>query len=71
MLAYFGTDVDWGKGTARMDVDGVEGVGIEWSDKKGRLNLLKVNSPCDGTKEVSVNKLFLGIPDMTVLLVED
>ena len=26
MLAYFGTDVDWGKSAVRVDVDGVMGV---------------------------------------------
>ena len=34
VLAYFGTDVDWGKGTIRVDVDGVEGVSMEQSDEK-------------------------------------
>ena len=71
MLAYFGTDVDWGKGAVRVDVDGVEGVGAEWGDKKRCLNLLKVNLPCDGAEEVGVNKFFMGVPDMAVLLVDD
>ena len=71
MLAYFGTDVDWGEGAVRVDVDRVKGVGAEWSDKKGSLNLLKVNSPCNGTEEVGVDELFLRIPDMTVLLIND
>ena len=71
MLAYFGTDVDWGKGTVGVDVDGVEGVGTERSDKKGGLNLLKIDLPCDGAKEIGVDKFFVGVPDVTVLLVDD
>ena len=34
MLAYFGADVDQGEGTVRVDVDGVEGICMEWSNKK-------------------------------------
>ena len=71
MLAYFGTDVDQRKGTIGVDVDGVECVGAEQSDKKQGLNFLKVNPPCDGAKEIGVNELFLGIPNMVVLLVND
>ena len=59
MLAYFGTDVDWGEGTVRMDVDGVESVGTEWGDKERGLNLLEVNLPSDVVEEVGVNELFL------------
>jgi len=29
MLAYFGTDVDWGESAVGVDVDGVMGVGAE------------------------------------------
>ena len=71
MLAYFGTDVDWGKGTVGVDVDGVEGVGAERSDKKGGLNLLKINPPCNGAKDVGINEFFAGVPNMAVLLVND
>ena len=44
MFAYFGTDVDRGKGSVGVDMDGVEGVGTEWSDEEGGLQLLKVDS---------------------------
>ena len=71
VLAYFGTDVDRGKGAVGVDEDGVEGVGAEWCDKKWCLNLLEVNPSCNSPKEVGVNKFFLGIPDVTVLLVDD
>ena len=71
MFAYFGADVDQGKGAVRVDVDGVEGVGTEWSDKKQRLSLLKVDPPGDGIEEVGVDKLFPGIPDMAALLVDN
>jgi len=33
VLAYFGTDVDWGEGTVRVDVDGVMGIGAEGGNK--------------------------------------
>ena len=71
MLAYFGTDVDWGKGAIRVDVDGVEGVSMEWSDKKWCLSLLKVNPPCNGIEEAGVDKLFLQVPNVTALFVDD
>ena len=48
VLAYFGADVDWGKGAVGVDENGVEGVGVEWSDKKWCSNFLKVDSSCDG-----------------------
>ena len=71
MLAYFGTDVDWGEGAVRVDVDGVEGVGAERSDKKGGLNLLKIDFPGDVIEEIGVDKFFAGVPDVMVLLVDD
>ena len=71
MLAYFGTDVDRGKGAVGVDEDGVEGIGMERSDKKRRLNLLEVDSSCNGPEEVGVDKLFMGVPNMAVLLVDD
>ena len=58
MLAYFGTDVDQGKGAIGVDVDGMEGVGMEWSDKKQCLSLLKINPSCNGVEEAGVNELF-------------
>ena len=49
VLAYFGTDVDQGKGAVGVDVDGVKGVGTEWSDEEGGLQLLKVDSSGNST----------------------
>ena len=71
MLAYFGTNVDWGEGAVGVDVDGVEGIGAEWSDEKGGLNLLKIDPSGDSAKEVGVDELFTGVPDVTVLLIDD
>ena len=71
MLAYFGTDVDRGEGAVRVDVDGVKGIGAERSDKKGCLSLLKINLPGDVVEEVGINELFMEVPDVAVLLVDD
>ena len=67
MLAYFGTDMDGGKGTIRVDMDGVEGISTEQSNEKWSLSLLKVDLPGNGVEEVSVDELFLGIPDVAAL----
>ena len=71
MLAYFGTDVDWGEGAVGVDVDGVEGVGAERGDKERGLNLLKIDLPGDVVEEVGVDEFFTGVPDVAVLLVDD
>ena len=71
MLAYFGTDVDWGKGTIRVNVDRVEGISVEWSDKKWSLSFLKVLALRDCIEEVGIDEFFLGIPVVAVLLVND
>ena len=52
-------------------MDGVEGISAERSDKKGGLNLLKIDFPGDVVEEVGVDKFFAGVPDVTVLLVDD
>ena len=71
MLAYFGTDVDQGKGTVGVDVDGVEGVSAEQGDEERCLSLLKINLPGNSVEEVSVDKLFLRVPDVVALLIND
>ena len=71
MLAYFGTDVDRGKGAVRVDEDGVEDVGAEWGDKERGLNLLKIDLPGNVVEEVGVDKFFAGVPDVVALLVDD
>ena len=71
MFAYFGTDVDRGKGTVGVDVDGVEGVGAERGDEERGLNFLKIDLPGNVVEEVGVDKFFAGIPDVMVLLVDD
>jgi len=57
VLAYFGTDVDQGKGTVRMDVDGVMGVGAEGSDEVRGCVGVEVLGPGDMIEELAVNKL--------------
>jgi len=59
VLAYFGTDVDWGKGTVGVDVDGVVGVGAEGSDEVWGCIGVKVLGPGDVVEELAVDK-FLG-----------
>ena len=71
MFAYFGTDVDRRKGTIRVNVDQVEGITTEGSDKKWSMGFLKVCGLSDGIEEVGIDKFFLGIPDMAILLVGD
>ena len=71
MLAYFGTDVDWGQGAVGVDVDGVKGVSAEQDDKERCLNLLKINLPGNMVEKVGVDELFPRIPDVVVLFVDD
>ena len=71
MLAYFGTDMDWGEGAIGVDIDGVEGVSMEWSDEKWCLSLLKVNAPGNGIEKIGVDKVLLQIPNMMSLFVND
>ena len=59
MLAYFGTDVDWGKGAVGVDVDGVMGVGAEGSDEVWGCVGVEVLGPGDMVEELTVDK-FLG-----------
>ena len=71
MFAYFGTDVDRGKGAVGVDEDGVEDVGAERGDEERGLNLLKINLPGNVVEEVCVDELFTGIPNVAVLLIDD
>jgi len=59
VLAYFGTDVDWGKGTVGVDVDGVVGVGVEGGDKVWGCGGVEVLGLGDVVKESAVDE-FLG-----------
>jgi len=58
VLAYFGTDVDWGKGTIGMDVDGVVGIGTEGSDEVQGCGGVKVLGLGNVVKELAVDKFF-------------
>ena len=56
VLAYFGTDVDWGKGAVRVDVDGVVGVGVEGGDKVQGCGSVEVLGLGDVIEEPTVDK---------------
>ena len=71
MLAYFGTDVDQGKGAIGVNEDGMEDVSAERSDEERGLNLLKIDLPGNVVEEVGVDEFFMGVPDVAVLLVDD
>ena len=45
VLAYFGTDVDQGKGTVGVDVDRVMGISAEGGDKEWGCGGVKVLGP--------------------------
>jgi len=71
VLAYFGTDVDWGESAVGVDVDGVMGVGAEGSDKVRGCVGVEVLGPGDVVEELAVDE-FLGQElNMTTLLVVD
>jgi len=59
VLAYFGTDVDWGEGAVGVDMNGVVGVGAEGSDEVGGHVGVKVLGPGDMVEELAVDE-FLG-----------
>ena len=59
MLAYFGTDVDRGKGAVGVNVDGVVSVGAEGGDEIGGCVGVEVLGPGDVVEELTVDE-FLG-----------
>ena len=59
VLAYFGTDVDRGKGAVGVDVDGVMGVGAEGGDKVQGCGGVEVLGPGDVVEELTIDE-FLG-----------
>jgi len=69
VLAYFGTDVDRGKGAIRVDVDGVVGVGAEGGDEIWGCGGVEVLGPGDMVEELAVDEFLGREPDMTTLLV--
>jgi len=56
VLAYFGTDVDWGESAVGVDVDGVMGIGTEGGDEVRGCNGVKVLGLGDIIKELAVDK---------------
>jgi len=71
VLAYFGTDVDWGESAIGVDVDGVMGVSAERGDKIRGCGGVEVLGPGDEVKELAVDKFLGREPDVAVLLVVD
>ena len=71
VLAYFGTDVDQGKGAVRVDMNGVMGVGAEGSDEIWGCGGVEVLGPGDVLEESTVDKFLRRKPDVSVLLVVD
>jgi len=69
VLAYFGTDVDRGKGTVGVDVDGVMGVGAEGGDEVGGCVGVEVLGPGDVVEELAIDELLGREPNVTTLLV--
>ena len=58
VLAYFGTNVDQGKGAVRVNEDGVVGVGAEGSDEVRGGVSVKVLGSGDVVQELAVDKFF-------------
>jgi len=56
VLAYFGTDVDQGKGAIGVDVDGVMGVGAEGGDEVRGCGGVKVLGPGDVIEELAIDE---------------
>jgi len=56
VFAYFGTDVDWGKGAVGVDVDGVMGIGAEGSDEVRGCGGVEVLGLGDVVEELAVDK---------------
>ena len=56
VFAYFGTNVDWGKGAVRVDMDGVMGVGAERGDEVQGCSGIEVLGPGDVVKELAVDE---------------
>jgi len=71
VLAYFGTDVDQGKGAVGVDVDGVMGIGAEGSDEVWGCVGVEVLGSGDVVEELAVDKFLRREPNMTTLLVVD
>jgi len=59
VLAYFGTDVDWGESAVGVDMDGVVGIGAEGSDEVRGCVGVEVLGPGDVVEELAVDE-FLG-----------
>ena len=56
MFAYFGTDVDWGKGAVRVDVDGVVGISAEGGDEVRGCGGVEVLGLGDVAEELAIDE---------------
>jgi len=71
MLAYFGTNVDWGKGAVRVDVDGVMGISAEGGDEVWGCGGIKVLDLGDVAEELAIDEFLGREPDVAALFVMD
>jgi len=71
VLAYFGTDVDRGKGAVGVDVDRVMGIGAEGGDEVRGCGGVEVLGPGDVVEELAVDKFLGRKPNVTTLLIVD
>jgi len=58
VLAYFGTDVDWGEGAIGVDMDGVVGVGAKRGDEVRGCGCVKVLGLGNMVEELAVDEFF-------------
>ena len=56
VLAYFGTDMDWGEGAVGVNVDGVVGIGAERGDKVWGCSGVEVLGPGKVVEELTIDK---------------
>ena len=71
MLAYFGADVDRGKGAVGVDVDGVMGIGVEGGDEVRGCGGVEVLGLGDVVEELTIDKFLRQEPNVATLLVVD
>ena len=69
MLAYFGTDVDWGECTVRVDVDGVVGIGVEGGNEEQGCGSVEVLGLGNVVEELAVDKFLRQELDMLTLFI--
>jgi len=71
VLAYFGTDVDRGKGAVGVDVNRVVGVGAEGGDEIWGCVGIEVLGPRNVVEELAIDELLGREPNVAACLVVD